>query len=122
MTQEVDLRRKFRLGSLVGGLGGGLSILGALSTVAVWAMFGAGGLAGEIMFFDLVVFLAVFGLQQQIDSLLMALRGARDESDFSKQMRKGMDPTRELQQLRSLLGSLQEQLVALSAQRQAKQA
>src|SRR2546426_4047053 len=106
---EIDLRTRFRRGEILGELGGGLAILCALGTVFLWGFFGFSGLAAAFVLYDLTVFVAAFGIQNQVDSLYMALRGVKDTSDFTARIRRGSEPEGELRGLKARVAFLQRE-------------
>ena len=55
-----------------------------------WAVFGAAGLAVAVPVLNITVMVAIWSLQSQLDAVELAIRGVRDESDYSEEVKAGM--------------------------------
>lgn len=90
MPNGADLRSQLRGGWGVSFVCFFLMIASFFLVVIGGSIYGLLGLTGEMLFLVIVVTLALRGLQSQIDALYSALRGIRDESDLSDEMRAGL--------------------------------
>jgi hypothetical protein len=116
MKSKVDLRAKFRRGAFLTTFASFLALTAALGTVFLWGLLGPTGLTIAIVLFDVALFLVVFGSRNLVNSVVTALQGGHDSSDFTEEIRKATDPTAELQQLRNSLARIQNELTSLKAE------
>lgn len=90
MPNGPDLRSQFewsRRAILISYIMGAAGFFG---TMLLWVSYNIGGLVTGLMILFLAVFTAVGGTAGQVNALYFALRGTRDESDFTEDLRKGL--------------------------------
>jgi len=61
-----------------------------LLVVFGWGTFGPAGLAVAVLVLNLTVMIAVWSIQSQIDAIGLAIRGVKDESNYSDEVRAGL--------------------------------
>ncbi len=90
MPNGVDLRFMKVWGSKMAIIAGVALIFEPLLVIFGWTMFGPVGLAVAVLVLNVAVMIAVWSLQSQIDAIALAIRGVKDESDFSDEVKAGL--------------------------------
>jgi len=58
--------------------------------IFAWGLYGAMGLAIAMLAMNVILLVAIWSLQSQVDAIDFALRGVKDDSDYSDQVRAGL--------------------------------
>lgn len=90
MPNGADLRRQKVWGWRLVFIAGIALTFEPLLVIFGWAMLGPVGLAVAVLVLNMTLVVVVWSLQDQISAIDMAIRGVRDESDYSDDVKKGL--------------------------------